>query len=311
MPAVARRAGTMVWDAVPDPQDRIEAWPAMTALLPHALSCADHLGGQPEGADLAARLLTASGNFLKSRGDRRLARELIGQAVDLSIADEDAPIAAQQAYVKRLGNFGAINADLGDLDVAAEVHRRSMVRRERLYGPDAPETILAVNNLAGVLRDAGRNEEALPLMERAWRIRRDLPFEDERRGWGAHGLAFVLLALDRSGEALPYADEAIEVFSGPGRPPEGAAWADELRTEIRLALHDIEGARKDATSALTIRRRASEHHVDVGKALLASARVALAEGDDGRARRELTEALAVMEPSSAPSTSTSSGRASG
>ncbi|MCA8902441.1 MAG: tetratricopeptide repeat protein, partial [Hyphomonas sp.] len=50
---------------------------------------------------------------------------------------------------------------------AEPLMRRALDIDEKSYGPDHPRVAIRLNNLATLLRDTGRLEQALPLMRRA------------------------------------------------------------------------------------------------------------------------------------------------
>ena len=45
------------------------------------------------------------------------------------------------------------------------MHEQNLAARERVLGPDHPDTLLSRNNLAVAYRDAGRTDEAISLHE--------------------------------------------------------------------------------------------------------------------------------------------------
>jgi hypothetical protein len=49
---------------------------------------------------------------------------------------------------------------------AIGLHERTLADRERVLGPDHPDTLQSRNNLATAYQDAGRAAEAIPLHER-------------------------------------------------------------------------------------------------------------------------------------------------
>ena len=57
--------------------------------------------------------------------------------------------------------------DGGDYQAAAPLAQEVLAIRERWLGPDHPDTLTSVSNLASLFRNQGRYEEAEPLFKRA------------------------------------------------------------------------------------------------------------------------------------------------
>jgi tetratricopeptide (TPR) repeat protein len=75
--------------------------------------------------------------------------------------------ASDGLYAATLANNLALIAhERGKLAEAEAMYRRSLETRERLYGPDHPETLMVAANLANLLDDAGRADDASRLHER-------------------------------------------------------------------------------------------------------------------------------------------------
>jgi tetratricopeptide (TPR) repeat protein len=55
----------------------------------------------------------------------------------------------------------------GELAAARPLYERALAIRERVLGPDHPDTASSLNNLAGLLEDQGELAAARPLYERA------------------------------------------------------------------------------------------------------------------------------------------------
>jgi eukaryotic-like serine/threonine-protein kinase len=98
---------------------------------------------------------------------------------------------------------------------AADSMMRRAVEIHRSWAGEAHTTsITLINNLAGILRDRGELEEALPLYEEALRLRQ-LHQPDERgaNAYSHYGLAVSLLGLDRPAEAIPHLRYVVDTFS--------------------------------------------------------------------------------------------------
>jgi tetratricopeptide (TPR) repeat protein len=55
---------------------------------------------------------------------------------------------------------------VGKLDEAIRLHARTLFDRERVLGPDHPDTVASRHHLAGAYRAAGRLDEAIELYTR-------------------------------------------------------------------------------------------------------------------------------------------------
>jgi len=69
------------------------------------------------------------------------------------------------------GTLGAALAMQGNVAEAERMFRRALAIVEKAHGPKAPETASALENLADLLAQTGRELAALPLLDRAQKIR--------------------------------------------------------------------------------------------------------------------------------------------
>ena len=69
------------------------------------------------------------------------------------------------------GTLGAALATRGDIAEAERMFRRALAIAEKAHGPKAPETASALENLADLLAQTGRELAARPLLDRAQKIR--------------------------------------------------------------------------------------------------------------------------------------------
>ena len=69
------------------------------------------------------------------------------------------------------GILGALRAIQGDVPGAEQFFRRALAIAEHAHGPQAPETASALENLADLLAQTGRELAARPLLQRAQQIR--------------------------------------------------------------------------------------------------------------------------------------------
>lgn len=190
--------------------------PPDAAVSAHGPSVLGHAGEAGIAADPAGRLLNEAGVFLLACGLRTSAR-------------------------------------------AAPTHepmfRYALAAAERGYGPDHPEAAVALNNLAWLLRSAGRPAAAEPLYRRALAI-------DERAS-GPHGpeaavdlnnLAELLRDTGRAGEAGPLYARAVGILHH-SRAADGHA---HLNRAVALANYRLFLAERGLSEAEIVRRLADE-----------------------------------------------------
>jgi len=69
------------------------------------------------------------------------------------------------------GILGAVYATQGNVPGAEQMFRRALTLADKAHGPNSPFTASALENLADLLRQTGRESTARPLLERAQNIR--------------------------------------------------------------------------------------------------------------------------------------------
>eukprot|EP00434_Breviolum_minutum_P040276 symbB.v1.2.035785.t1/scaffold4901.1/size52642/4 len=100
---------------------------------------------------------------------------------------------------------------MGHLNAAAELHRKGLEAKERTLGPDHPDTVASMNNLANVFAKLGRFPEAAALHHRAWTLRRQtLGLEHPDAQMSQRNLAVVLKILGKDGEAAEILSASTE-----------------------------------------------------------------------------------------------------
>eukprot|EP00798_Chlamydomonas_sp_ICE-L_P007619 gene7619-777_t len=99
---------------------------------------------------------------------------------------------------------------------------RTQAVRERTLGPEHPDTLSSLNNVANCLHDLGRSSDALPLNERTLAVReRTLGPEHPDTLGSLNNLAACLYALGRYSDALPLYERTLAVSErilGPEQP---------------------------------------------------------------------------------------------
>ena len=163
-----------------------------------------------------------------------------GLGIDATI--REAVDAAEPAIAKTFADQPTVEASirntlgesywyLGESDLAVRQHERALALQRRVLGPDHPDTLVSLNNLALAYYEAGRVDEALPLHEEA------------RGGGGPLGPdhPLTLLSMNNFGnayrqagrvaEGLPLLEEALRCRRaqlGPDHP-------DTIKSMLNLA----------------------------------------------------------------------------
>ena len=95
----------------------------------------------------------------------------------------------------------------GDNEAALPILREIVLSRERAQGADHPDLARALNNLALLLWQLGRHEDAIPFQERAWQIKQKRGDDDEKEYLDElEGL--------RARAPYPYGEDSEKDFSG-------------------------------------------------------------------------------------------------
>ena len=157
---------------------------------------------------------------------------------------------------RTLANLGWAHLKLGQVELARRELSEAVARLERIAGPESYALRLPLKELGEAQTDAGAPAQAVDTLQRVRRL------EEKLFGTREHGeiaASDLLLAQARLARAAP---------------------------------GDRQGARALLNEAEQILARLGSKELFHGKVLMASARLALAEGDRPRARRE----LAMAEP---------------
>ena len=244
----------------------------------------------------AARLLDglAEARWKNWHEDRAATRDLVEQitALDESAArcppgsDLDARMLRLQGWATGLLSF------LGDSAAQAIViGERLVAARERVLGPDHPDTLVAQNNLANAYSDAGRTAEAIPLHEQNLAAReRDLGPDHPDTLGSRSNLAVDYRAAGRLDEAISLDEQTLASFErvlGPDHP-------DTLRSRNNLAVDYWAAGRLDEAISLDEQNLAARERVlgpDHPDTLQSRNNLAVDYGDAGR----LDEAISLDE----------------
>ncbi len=153
--------------------------------------------------DINPRLAEKGGPLLIEQLTKRL----------LSVADtlDDAAI-GDPLTVARLQNFlGHTLVSLGEPGKAIDLYRKATATYQKLRGPDAPETLKSMGNLAFGYQAAGNLELALPLFEDTLkRMKATLSSDDPDTLENANNLATGYSAAGKLKLALPLFDDTLK-----------------------------------------------------------------------------------------------------
>ncbi len=111
---------------------------------------------------------------------------------------------------------------LGEPSLAIQQHDRGLQLRRDALGPEHPDTLQSLNNLAAAYWAGGRLREAVPLLEEALRLKRAGRDPDHLdTSQTMNNLAVAYREVGRLGEALTLHDEALQLQTarlGPDHP---------------------------------------------------------------------------------------------
>lgn len=181
---------------------------------------------------------------------------------------------------------------------ARPLYERAMTIREKVLGPEHPDTASSLNNLAGLLQAQGDLAGARPLYERALAIyEKLLGPEHPHTATSLNNLALLLQAQGDLAGAQPLFERAratYEMVLGPDHPL--AATALNNLALLLQAQGDLSGAQPLFERALAIRENAlSREHPDTATSLNNLARLLQDKNDLAGARPLFERALATRE----------------
>ena len=193
----------------------------------------------------AASALERSAAALAEPRDHAAVRELLGQVTALldnagASAGDDQELAAMLMRLRILALHDLI--ELGDnLPRAIAIGEPLTADLERLLGPDDPETMRSLNDLARAYREAGRVADAVPLVERTLAAReRQFGADHPSTLASRNNLASAYRATGRPAEAIPLFEKNVAAC-------ERLLGADHPRT--LASRHNLELARRESAQA--------------------------------------------------------------
>ena len=177
--------------------------------------------------------------------DHAAVRELLGQVTALldnagASAGDDQELAAMLMRLRILALHDLI--ELGDnLPRAIAIGEPLTADLERLLGPDDPDTMRSLNDLARAYREAGRVADAVPLVERTLAAReRQFGADHPSTLASRNNLASAYRATGRPAEAIPLFEKNVAAC-------ERLLGADHPRT--LASRHNLELARQESAQA--------------------------------------------------------------
>ena len=262
-------------------------WCLLFSIAPALLVA--QVGGDALPAAERVRQALRSGAFAEAE---RLSRRLV-DAADVSGRPESLDLsAALDLLIQALIKNGK-----GGLAETLEVANRSVSVTERVAGPSAPETALAIDNLGRVNSERGEFAIAVMRHQQAIAIRQKQPVADEAGVTDSlESLAVALIRLKRLDEArqLLSRAESSRAAAAAERP---AAFAHtlELIALLRRYAGEYGSASEPLRRALDIRARVSPGHPDNVPAMELLGDLEWLRGDIAAARVTWTDALALAE----------------
>ena len=187
-----------------------------------------------EARTRATKLLIATGvdrleNFEQQQ---RETRNLVEQIGTVTSQDYSHPLFSDPDFVALLATTIRNAADLGMSQLALTL-ADSVTRAGDTLGPDHPHTLASRNNLASAYQDAGRLDEAIPLLEQTLKDRAHILGPDHPHTLASrHNLASAYQDAGRLDEAIPLLERTLKDFDnllGPNHP-------DTLTTRDNLAI---------------------------------------------------------------------------
>jgi tetratricopeptide (TPR) repeat protein len=187
---------------------------------------------------------------------------------------------------------------VGDFRTARLWHERALAIRDRMLGPDHPDTAESLNNLGVLLQHEGKLAAARPLLERALVIRQRVLGPDHRNtATSLDNLGALLRDQDELDAARPLYERALAIRSrvlGPNHP-DTAFSLNNLGVLLR-GQGDLDAARLFFDRTLAIRERVlGPNHPLTAVSLSSLARLLQAQGDPATARPLLERALAIQQ----------------
>gem|GEM_PF-6707774 len=203
------------------------------------------LAGQPE---LRARLLMILGRTYHGLGAQEIAGAMLTEAVEL--AGEPA------VKMESLRALSWWHRDQHDTGSAIESARQALVISESEFGPDSAEAATDLAYLGAIFRDAGRYDEAAPLLERSVTIREEKLGPDHLDlGWSLFHLGWLRHLEEKDDEADELYQRACKIMEtelGSEHPAYAICLGDWAK--VLASMGELETAREKLEQSLAIRK---------------------------------------------------------
>ena len=250
---------------------------------------ATSLDGSPE---LRAELLGTLGTVYNNLGDLASARALKQEALALRRASD---IGDRPELAIDLNNLARLHADLGDPGAAVPLLREAIAITARLG--DAQRNELARLNLAGILAQLGKGEEAVEQHRRVFDQRRArLGSDSVDIAPSLFGLGFAEFSIGRFDAAETHLREALALYRAAHGDEH--TWVASVNGTLGLVLHargQLDDARDSFEASLGVRQRLlGDEHVSVATVQKNLAAVLLDQGEVDAAGRLLGPAMEVL-----------------
>ena len=186
----------------------------------------------------------------------------------------------------------------GEFAPARPLLERALDIRERILGPDHPDTALSLNTLAGLLHGQGQLAAARPLFERALDIReRVLGPDHPDTAWSLNNLAYLLRAQGELAAARPLYERALDIRERVlGSDHSFTAWSLSNLAWLLQTQGELAAARPLFERALTIWERVlGPDHPDTAWGLNNLAMLLQDQGELAAARPLFERALKIRE----------------
>jgi serine/threonine protein kinase/tetratricopeptide (TPR) repeat protein len=185
--------------------------------------------------------------------------------------------------------------NLSYMDAAEREIRAALALRQRVLGEEHPDTLGALNQLAGVLCARGQFAEGERLARRVLQAQRRLGHDDVQKMWTMSNLAWALSRQGKATEADSLAEEALSI----ARRQLGDTDAQTLhlryaRAGTLQALGRLDKAVKEYRAVLVAQRRLlGKEHPACLQTMRELSSALLARGDIGEAEEVNREVLAM------------------
>jgi hypothetical protein len=203
----------------------------------------------------AASALEGSAVALAKPRDHAAVREMLGQVTALlenaeasadDVDEKDEKLARTLMQLRFLSlnarnSLAAAYEDAGRIAEAIRLFEQTLAGRERLLGPDDPDTMRSRTDLARAYRDAGRLADAVPLVEQTLAARERLFGADHPSTLASrNNLATAYRATGRRAEAIPLFEKNVAAC-------ERLFGADHPKT--LASRHNLDRARQEPAQA--------------------------------------------------------------